>query len=163
MKLKLTPEGHAVVKNGMPVYVHSNGAEEPFDAAGTTAALNRRHFETSKFVTERLTVPVDVALAAFGPSFKVEDGKFVAHDSNGMKLYSYTRPGEAATFDEAMERLVSQYPEKEKILRPAADTGTKPQPTGAGGGGAQQKSLGKMGDTRAERLEWMAKRFPELP
>jgi hypothetical protein len=162
MKLKLTPEGHAVVKNGMPVYVHSNGTEEAFDAAGTVAALNRRHFETSKFVTERLTVPVDVALAAFGPAFKVEDGKFVAHDSNGMKLYSYTRPGEAATFDEAMERLVSQYPEKEKILRPAADTNSKPPLAGAGSG-APQKSLGKMGDTRAERLEWMSKRFPELP
>lgn len=162
MKLKLTPEGHAVVKNGMPVYVHSNGTEEAFDAAGTMAALNRRHFETSKFVTERLTVPVDVALAAFGPSFKVEDGKFVAHDQHGMKLYSYTRPGEAADFDEAMERLVGQYPEKEKILRPAADTGSKPPLAGAGGG-APQKSLGKMGDTRAERLEWMSKRFPELP
>lgn len=160
MKLKLTPEGHAVVKNGMPVYVHSNGTEEAFDAAGTVAALNRRHFETSKFVADRLTVPVDVALAAFGPSFKVEDGKFVAHDQHGMKLYSYTRPGEAADFDEAMERLVSQYPEKEKILRPAGDAGSKPQPTG---GGAQQKTLGKMGDTRAERLDWVAKRFPELP
>lgn len=162
MKLKLTPEGHAVVKNGMPVYVHSNGTEEAFDAAGTVAALNRRHFETSKFVTERLTVPVDVALAAFGPSFKVEDGKFVAHDQHGMMLYSYTRPGEAATFDEAMERLVSQYPEKEKILRPAGDSSSKPQPAGAGGSSAPQKQLGKMGDTRAERLEWMAKRFPEL-
>jgi hypothetical protein len=162
MKLKLTPEGHAVVKNGMPVYVHSNGTEEAFDAAGTVAALNRRHFETSKFVADRLTVPVDVALAAFGPSFKVEDGKFVAHDQHGMKLYSYTRPGEAADFDEAMERLVSQYPEKEKILRPAGDSGSKPQPSGAGGGGAPQKFLGKMGDTRAERLDWIAKRFPAL-
>lgn len=163
MKLKLTPEGHAVVKNGMPVYVHSNGTEEAFDAAGTVAALNRRHFETSKFVADRLTVPVDVALAAFGPSFKVEDGKFVAHDQHGMKLYSYTRPGEAADFDEAMERLVSQYPEKEKILRPAGDSGSKPQPSGADGGGTPQKSPGKMGDTRAERLDWVAKRFPELP
>lgn len=163
MKLKLTPEGHAVVKNGMPVYVHSNGAEEPFDVAGTMAALNRRYFETSKFVTERLSVPVDLALATFGSSFKVEDGRFVAHDQHGMKLYSYTRPGEAADFDEAMERLVSQYPDKEKILRPAGDPGSKPQPPGAGGGGAAQKALGKMGDTRAERVEYLAKRFPELP
>jgi len=160
MKLKLTPDGHAFVQNGKPVYIQGDGSEIAFDAAGTMAALNRRHFETSKFVTERLTVPVDVALAAFGPAFKVEDGKFVAHDSNGMMLYSYTRPGEAATFDEAMERLVSQYPEKEKILRPAADMGSKPQRTGAG---APQKSLGKMGDTRAERVEYLSKRFPELP
>lgn len=162
MKLKLTPEGHAVVKNGMPVYVHSNGTEEAFDAAGTVAALNRRHFETSKFVADRLTVPVDVALAAFGPSFKVEDGKFVAHDQHGMKLYSYTRPGEAASFDEAMERLVNQYPEKEKILRPSDQSGSNPQPAGAGGTGTPQKPLGKMGDTRAERVEYLAKRFPEL-
>lgn len=161
MKLKLTPDGHAFVQNGKPVYIQGDGSEIAFDATGTMAALNRRHFETSKFVTERLNVPVDVALAAFGPSFKVEDGRLVAHDSQGMMLYSYTRPGEAADFDEAMERLVSQYPEKEKILRPAADPGSKSQPAGAGG--AQQKSLGKMGDTRAERLDWVAKRFPELP
>jgi hypothetical protein len=163
MKLKLTPDGqHAIIQNGRPVYIQADGSETTFDAVGTMAALNRRHFETSQFVKERLTVPVDVALAAFGPSFKVEDGKFVAHDGQGMMLYSYTRPGEAADFDEAMERLVSQYPEKEKILRPAADTGNKPPLAGAGSG-APQKSLGKMGDTRAERVEYLSKRFPELP
>lgn len=168
MKLKLTPEGHAVVKNGKPVYIQADGSETAFDAAGTMAALNRRHFETSKFVADRLTVPVDVALAAFGPAFKVEDGRLVAHDKHGATLYSYTRPGEVANFDEAMESLVSQYPEKEKILRPAGDSGAKPQPgantspSGRDAGAGQQKPAGNMGGNRAERVAAISSRFPGL-
>jgi hypothetical protein len=158
MKLKLNQDGSAVVHNGMPVYVHSDGSEQPFDASGTVAALNRRHFETSKFVTEHLTIPVDVALAAFGSSFKVEDGKFVAHDRNGIKVLSHTRLGEDADFEEAIERLVHQYPGKDQILRAASTSDTSAQ-KGAGG---QQKPGGSLSGTRKERTAALASRFPEL-
>ena len=33
MKLKLDANGHVVVENGMPVYVHDDGKEIPFDAS----------------------------------------------------------------------------------------------------------------------------------
>jgi hypothetical protein len=45
MKLKLTPEGHAVVVDGKPVYVHDDGKEIPFDAVGTVARISSLNAE----------------------------------------------------------------------------------------------------------------------
>ena len=45
MKLKLTPEGHAVVQDGKPVYVHDDGKEVAFDAPGTVATISRLNGE----------------------------------------------------------------------------------------------------------------------
>ncbi|AKJ28831.1 hypothetical protein AAW51_2140 [Caldimonas brevitalea] len=45
MKLKLTPEGHAVVVDGKPVYVHDDGKEIPFDAVGTVARISALNAE----------------------------------------------------------------------------------------------------------------------
>ncbi|MGH8259855.1 MAG: DUF6651 domain-containing protein [Steroidobacteraceae bacterium] len=45
MKLKLDEAGHVVVKDGMPVYVHDDGKEIPFDAAGTVATISRLNGE----------------------------------------------------------------------------------------------------------------------
>lgn len=45
MKLKLTPEGHAVVADGKPVYVHDDGKEVAFDAPGTVATITRLNSE----------------------------------------------------------------------------------------------------------------------
>lgn len=45
MKLKLTPEGHAVVQDGKPVYNDDSGKEIAFDAVGTSAAIARLNAE----------------------------------------------------------------------------------------------------------------------
>ncbi len=45
MKLKLTPEGHAVVQDGKPVYVTDDGKEVAFDAPGTVATISRLNGE----------------------------------------------------------------------------------------------------------------------
>lgn len=45
MKLKLTPEGHAIVIEGKPVYVHDDGKEVAFDAVGTVATIGRLNGE----------------------------------------------------------------------------------------------------------------------
>lgn len=45
MKLKLDEQGHAVLKDGHPVYVHADGKEIPFDAAGTVATITRLNGE----------------------------------------------------------------------------------------------------------------------
>jgi hypothetical protein len=45
MKLKLDDAGHVVVKDGNPVYVHDDGKEIPFDAAGTVATISRLNGE----------------------------------------------------------------------------------------------------------------------
>ena len=45
MKLKLTPEGHAFVTDGKPVYLTESGAEVAFDAPGTSATIARLNGE----------------------------------------------------------------------------------------------------------------------
>lgn len=45
MKLKLDDQGHAVLKDGNPVYVHADGKEHSFDAPGTVATITRLNGE----------------------------------------------------------------------------------------------------------------------
>ncbi|WP_424139377.1 DUF6651 domain-containing protein [Roseomonas chloroacetimidivorans] len=93
-------------------------------------------FARSKFIGDRLAIPADLAEAAFGRNFSVEDGRIVAKDGSGKPIYSPTRPGELADFDEAMETLVAAYPHRDSILRGANQTGSgaKPSAGGATGG-----------------------------
>lgn len=221
MKLKLDEQGHVVVQDGKPVYVHDDGKEIPFDAAAATskiASLNgeakshreraeaaeakvkafdglddpaeaRKALETlknldqkklidagevekvkaeviktyeeklkaetdraaglegqlydekiggsfarSKFITEKLLIPADIAQASFGKAFKIEDGRVVAYDHTGSKIFSRARPGELADFDEAVETLVNNYPNRDAILRGSGASGGGTNPNGGGGG-----------------------------
>lgn len=45
MKLKLDENGHAVLQDGKPVYVHDDGKEVAFDAPGTVATITRLNGE----------------------------------------------------------------------------------------------------------------------
>ena len=83
-------------------------------------------FANSKFVKDKVAIPHDLLEAKFGSAFKVEDGRVVGH-LNGNKIYSRTKPGELADFDEALETILEAYPHKGTILKG----------TGATGGGAQ--------------------------
>lgn len=128
MKLKLNKDRSAVVRNGMPVYVHANGREEAFDAPAAWKLALGKHFETSP-VMAGLKLPADVAASFFGDSFRIEAGKLVAVDKLGIQLYSPTRHGESATFDEAFAQLVDRYEGKGMIVR----EGGAPAASGAGG------------------------------
>ena len=122
MKLKLTKDGHAVVKDGKPVYVHDNGREEPFDGPAAWKLALNAHFSHSPVMTG-LKLPADVAASFFGESFRLEGGKLVAVDQHGIQLYSPTRHGEAADFNEAFAQLVDRYENKGMIQR---ETGAVP-------------------------------------
>lgn len=223
MKLKLDSEGHVVVQDGKPVYVHDDGKEIPFDApaamskigdlnkeakghreradtaetklkafegiedpAAAVKALNTvknlddkklvdagevervkseaikaveekyaptvkkneeleaalygekigGSFARSKFIADKLAIPADIAQSFFGKHFKIEDGKVVATDASGNKVFSRARPGEIADFDEALEHLVETYPNRNHILRSsgASGSGANGGAGGAGGG-----------------------------
>lgn len=228
MKLKLDEQGHAVLQDGKPVYVHDDGKETAFDAPGTVATITRlnaeakghreraeaaekslkafdgiedgaaarkaleivsaldqkklidagevekvkaeigKAFETklgeattraeqleqqlyaekiggsfarSKLIADKLAIPADMVQARFGQQFKIEDGKVVAYDQHGQKIYSRARPGELADFDEALESLVEQYPHRDHILKAS----------GANGGGAPAGNGGNPGKKTLNR------------
>ncbi|WVM90955.1 DUF6651 domain-containing protein [Halopseudomonas pachastrellae] len=106
-------------------------------------------FGRSKMIADKLAIPADLVQARFGQAFKIEDGKTVAYDGNGNKIYSHSRPGEIADFDEALEILVEQYPHRDSILKASgANGGGAPN-----GGGNQPPSKGNIGGTRQERLD----------
>jgi hypothetical protein len=105
-------------------------------------------FARSKVIAEKLAVPADMVQATFGNRFKIEDGKVVAYDANGNKIFSRARPGELADFDEALETLVEQYPYKDHILKGSGANGGG-APTG---GGQPPKTKGNFGGSKEDRL-----------
>jgi len=91
-------------------------------------------FARSKFISEKAAVPADIIQARFGQHFKDEDGKAVAYDGHGNKIFSRARPGEPADFDEALEVLIEQYPYKDSLLKgTGGGSGAKPGNGAAGG------------------------------
>lgn len=220
MKLKLDEAGHAVLQDGKPVYVHEDGKEVAFDAAGTVATITRLNgeskghreakeaaeralkafegiadpaaakkaldlvknlddkklidagevervkaetikaledkyapvvkeaetlrgslyaekiggaFSRSKFLADKVAVPAELIQAQFGQNFKIEDGRVNAYDKSGNKVYSRSRPGEPADFEEALEILVDAYPHRDSILKGNPNGGGGARNTGGGG------------------------------
>lgn len=86
-------------------------------------------FKGSKYLAEKVAVPADMIQAAFGHSFKIEDGAIVAYAKDGTKVFSRAKPGEIAGFDEALELLIEAYPFKDNILKGSGANG------GGGNGG----------------------------
>lgn len=91
-------------------------------------------FSRSKFIAEKVAIPSDLVQAAFGSRFSLKDGKVLATDANGNTIYSASRPGEPADFDEALEALVSSYPNKDAILKSTGSTGSDKRPNMGSGG-----------------------------
>lgn len=100
-------------------------------------------FARSKFISDKMAIPTDLVQAAFGKHFRVEEGKLVALDAQGNKMFSRARPGELADFDEALDALVQQYPNRDHILKAsgASGTGSSASAGGGGGGGNGSKSI----------------------
>lgn len=98
-------------------------------------------FANSKFMQDKVAAPRDMVQAMFGNRFKREDGKLVAYDASGNKMYSRTKPGELAEFDEAMEMIVDAYPSRDAILKGTGANGAASTPGGQNNGGGGQKSI----------------------
>lgn len=109
-------------------------------------------FARSKFIQDNIAVPVDMIQATFGQSFKIEDGKVVAYGTDGQKIYSRTRPGEVADFDEALETLIGGYQYKDHILKGGQGSGGGFQ--GGGGNKSGPKSLAEC-KTKEEKIAYM--------
>jgi len=104
-------------------------------------------FNRSKFISEKIAVPVDLMQAQFGRNFKVEDNRLVAYDAAGKKIYSRASPGNLAEFDEALEELVSSYPHRDQILKGQMGSGG-----GAGNGNGGQSGKATMSRSQFDAL-----------
>lgn len=93
-------------------------------------------FATSK-VAGTLILPAKIAANEFKGNFNA-DG--TAKDKNGNPIYSTAKPGEPAGFDEALEILISQHPDKDSLLRATGQPGGDAHKTGTGEGGPETKS-----------------------
>lgn len=109
-------------------------------------------FARSKYIQDNIAVPVDMIQAAFGKNFQIENGKVVAVGADGQKIYSRTRPGEIADFDEALETLVGGYQYKDSILKGSQAGGGGFQ--GDGGNKSGPKSLAEC-KTKEEKIAYM--------
>jgi hypothetical protein len=107
-------------------------------------------FARSKFLADRTVLPPDLAQAAFGQAFRVEDGAIRAYDREGNAIMSRAKPGAYADFDEAIETLVDQYPRKDQILRADQRPGSG-APAGSGGSGAGQRLTRQQFDAMAPK------------
>ncbi len=101
-------------------------------------------FAGSKFIAEKLAIPADIAQKVFGDRFKVDNGKLVPLDQAGNPIFSATNHGNHADFEEALQVMVSQYPNKDMILKSS----------GASGGGSQQGKPGAGGGKTVSRSQW---------
>lgn len=114
-------------------------------------------FARSKLISEKFAIPADLVQARFGSAFKIEDGKTVAYDQAGNKIFSRSRPGELADFEEALETLVDQYPYKDQILKAPGNGGM-----GSDAGKATSRQgapAGDFGGSRDERRAAIAQKY----
>jgi hypothetical protein len=114
-------------------------------------------FSRSKFLQDKVAIPADLVQASFGKHFKIEDGKVVAHDAAGNKIFSRTKHGEPADFDEAIEMLVEAYPHKDSILKGTGNTGSGANPGGGGGGQGGGKTISRDQFSKLAPADQMAK------
>jgi hypothetical protein len=181
MKLQLTNDGHAVVRNGRPVYVTDDG-ELAFDAADSVATITRLSTELSaerdgarkaaqeraqlqkSLVTEmvgsrlatsgiaaRLALPLDIVQARFSDAFKIENGELTAYDGDGHKLYSRANPGKSAHFGEAIEMLIDRHPNRDQILKSSSGASRPVGPANTGRASISRAALDAL--PPAKRME----------
>lgn len=110
-------------------------------------------FKSSQFINEKLILPPDIAEATFGNSFKIEDGQVVAY-LGGNKIYSRERPGEPASFDEALQVIVDAYPMKDRILRSSGASGSGAGSSSSSSKGGAPRSLAEC-KTDAEKIAYL--------
>jgi len=94
----------------------------------------------AKFIEERTVLTPSIAYDVFQRNFKIEEhegeARAVATRKDGTKIMSLKDPGSYAGIDEALETLVNEHPDKDRLLKGidggGGATQTKGQPGTAG-------------------------------
>ncbi len=123
MQLKLDTHGHAVLKDGMPVYI-ANGKEIAIDAASVIAERDKHKvatlFHQSEYVRNNMEMPAGMIADYFGKYFKLDGDTVTAADENGV-IYSRERIGELAGFDEALDIILGNHHLRGAVMKPARE------------------------------------------
>ena len=98
-------------------------------------------FARSKYIAEKTLLPGPAAEKIFGDYFKIEDNKVVAYGTDGNKVYSRSKPGDDAEFEEAIAMLIDVYPFRDNILKGAGPGSGARGGNGTGGGGGGKTML----------------------
>lgn len=94
-------------------------------------------FASSKFITEKMSIPAAMVQSHFGHLLKVDGDKLIGYDATGNQVFSRAQPGHPASFDEWIETVVDQFPYKDSVLKGSGATGTGAKGSAAGGGGSK--------------------------
>jgi hypothetical protein len=129
-------------------------SDDLFNARVTTK------FATSEVVKKTVLTP-DIAAKVFGGNFNV-DG--TAKDAAGNVIYSKEKPGEPASFDEALSVIIDNYPNKNAILRGSGTGGSGSHQGGAGNDSGAVTNFFTKGNKQYSLTEQakVAKTNPEL-
>lgn len=94
----------------------------------------RGAFERSDFIRDKTVMLPEMAFSHFGGQFRVEekDGRLVGYavDRNGDRIMSLKNPGSYADPAEAIEIIINEHPQKERLLRMEANGSGLKAPAG---------------------------------
>lgn len=107
MKLKLDEDGHVVVSDGKPVYVHDDGKEVAFDAAGTVQTISRLNGEAKSH--REAKEAAEGALKAFEG---ISDPKAAIKALETIKNYDDKKLVDAGEVDKVRAEAIKAVEEK---------------------------------------------------
>lgn len=137
----------AVEAQYLPFKTQAEKLQQQLDGHLIGSAFTGSQFVATKIAAADAASAAQIARGLFGQNLKVEDGKVVAYDASGNRIYSKTRPGELADANEAIETLITNSPLAASILKGANANGG-----GAGNGGGGNGS----GKSQITRAAWQA-------
>lgn len=130
-----------------------------------------RELAASTFLNDATVWSADVVQARYGKThFKIENGQVVGiWPETGEPIYSDARPGELATVDEVIEKIINKRSDKDKILRSVGATGAGTEGNRTGQPASKWGHIKNTGDFRntAERSAFIdevgLEKFKKLP
>lgn len=103
-------------------------------------------FAGSSYIKEKTTFPTAATAEAFlGKFFRIEENRVIASYPDGRDIISRTKPPELAPFEEAVQLLIENHPDRESFLKAAQTKGS--------GGGQGSNKLNLAGLSPAEKLK----------
>jgi len=96
---------------------------------------------TQSPVVRNTILPPQLAAQVFGGQFRIEDINGVPTAvgyQDGTRIASEHNPGDLASFEEALERIISKYPERDRIMKAASGGSGASGGVGSGAGGEKR-------------------------